>query len=624
MMNRHKMKELIDSLLEGDISEADFVKLEAELSVDDDLRKEYLKRVALSSLLEVEAENTIASDGEGDVSPPLAVDSNASYSNTWRWIAGSGLLVVASAAFLIWFRNPVQTPPGRTLTPTQTASTPAQIEKAVKLLNEMIGDAKTDGEIDEDERTAIIEHVESRDLESAAAGMFMDALQKTANAGATGYGVISGQHDVIWADGDTHPTGSLLPTKHLKLTRGVVQVELFSGVSVVLEGPAEFEVTSPMHMQVASGKLRAHVPEPAHGFRVSTLEGDVVDLGTDFAVDVSSTRSEFHVLEGEIEVESKGNKTRRLTKGQAISSSGGGLSDLTADSKRFVGQNEIVGRLQDARKSRREEWLLWSEQRRKDPRLVALYQLGQLNQPSNNVDWRSDRRIANLAGSQLTQKNDASQTPIAAPVASGGAVVAAVRTTDRWQHRDGALDFSPTGSRVRLTVPGEYQSLTLMCWVKINSLDRWYNSLFLTDGHNLHEPHWQIMDDGRLFFSVKKRDDWNPDIGEKDKHVYYSPAIWDNSLSGRWIMLSTVYDVDARRVTHYMNGQLKSEEEIPEEYLVERVSIGNASLCNWSLPERDEPKFAVRNLNGSLDEFALFSAALSADEIQEMYEHGKP
>ena len=93
----------------------------------------------------------------------------------------------------------------------------------------------------------------------------------------------------------------------------------------------------------------------------------------------------------------------------------------------------------------------------------------------------------------------------ASPVGEG-AVVGAARDADRWGTAGEALDFSPTGSRVRVVVPGQYGSLTLMTWVKINSLDRWYSSLFLTDGHELHEPHWQIIDDGRLFFSVKKRD----------------------------------------------------------------------------------------------------------------------
>ncbi|MEO8270637.1 MAG: hypothetical protein ABI557_13020, partial [Aureliella sp.] len=56
--------------------------------------------------------------------------------------------------------------------------------------------------------------------------------------------------------------------------------------------------------------------------------------------------------------------------------------------------------------------------------------------------------------------------------------------TDRWGRNDSALDFSPIGSRVRVEVPGSHHGLTLNCWVKINSIDRWYSSLFLTDGHD--------------------------------------------------------------------------------------------------------------------------------------------
>ncbi len=557
-MNRHKFKELVDALLEGELSEAEFLELEAELTVDPELRREYLDRIALTTLLEAEANaEVIEPDERPSVSP--SNDKGA-----WlRFAIGVTVICATAAGFML---SPNLFPPDDSKT-LQASST-------------------------EDE--------------------------------AAGYGVISGQDDVVWTDQQARSTGSLIPTGTLSLANGVVQMELFSGVSVVVEGPAEFAVSSPMHMTIQSGKLRAHVPEPAHGFRVTTRDGDIVDLGTDFAVDVGNTQSELHVLDGEVELHGSArnskSKVRRLTKGQALSITDGVVSTVQADSQRFVGQDEIVDRLKDARKNRREEWLSWSKQLRQDPRLIALYQVGLEPNASSTTDaeWRANRRIRNQATNTSTGQEQPRE------LASEGAVVAAARTTDRWQHRDGALDFSPTGSRVRLTVPGQYGALTLMCWVKINSLDRWYNSLFLTDGHERHEPHWQIMDDGRLFFSVKKRDQWDRSKGERDKHIYYSPPFWDNSLSGQWLMIATVYDVDQRCVTHYVNGQMISEEAIPSEYLVEQVSIGNASVCNWSQPERDDPKFAVRNLNGSLDEFAMFSTALSREEIQEMYDRGKP
>ena len=62
-------------------------------------------------------------------------------------------------------------------------------------------------------------------------------------------------------------------------------------------------------------------------------------------------------------------------------------------------------------------------------------------------------------------------------------------------------------TEVRVEILGEFDSLTFACWVKIDSLDRWYNSLFLTDHYNQGEPHWQILDTGQLFFSVRHKAD---------------------------------------------------------------------------------------------------------------------
>ena len=90
------------------------------------------------------------------------------------------------------------------------------------------------------------------------------------------------------------------------------------------------------------------------------------------------------------------------------------------------------------------------------------------------------------------------------------------------------------------------------------------------------------------------------------------------------MQIATVYDVDARRVTHYLDGRPISSEAVPDDYLVEEVKIGAASIGNWSEPNRSDPSFAVRNLNGAIDEFSIYSEALSAEEIARLYTIGKP
>lgn len=534
-MSPEERSKLMAALIEGDISETDLLRLEAEFSIDPDLRKEYYRQVELTALLEEQAEIQ---------QPNVTEFTNFNYSGNFVGMAAAIALLLMVAFYFIHNSQ------------KNTDST-------------LPVSAKKESEVN-------------------------------------GYAVIAAQADVEWTgnEADSTQKGSLISEKWFQMNAGLVQLEMFSGATVFIEGPATFRTLSPMDLEVVQGKIRVNVPVPAQGFKVHTRAGEVVDQGTEFALNVQPSEMNLYVVEGEVEWWPSEGAMSRFSEGAGArwtqSSEQEQLQTVSTDS---ITQDDFVKRLSDSRSTRLRRWEQYKEQLKKDPRLVVYYLMGETRTGA--------RKILNLAKVNSEGKEE-------------GSVVAAREANNRWGLPHQALDFSPTGSRVRLKVTDPLNSLTLLCWVKINSLDRWYNSLFLTDGHELHEPHWQIMDDGRLFFSVKKNDQWDRSRGIKDKHIFYSPKFWDTSLSGQWLMIATTYDTENRQVTHYLNGRLLSQERIPEEYLVETVRIGNASLGNWGLPERDEPRFAVRNLNGSMDEFVLFNTALTQDEIYEIYANGKP
>ncbi|TWT50042.1 FecR protein [Thalassoglobus neptunius] len=549
-MTEQELMKLIDALLDGDISEADFLRLEAELSVDSKARKAYYDRTALTMLLE-----DSAAEVQGENVSTTKRRSSKRPESAWRK-AFAAMAIVCALLFglTVW----------------------------------LIGSSLLD-----DAGNKLVEN------ENGTSPRIEDKEDQ-----ATGFAVVMAQSDAVWGAGQSLHDGSLVPLGEIQLEQGVVQLELFSGVMVIVEGKARFSIESPMEMTVAEGQVRAQVPEPAQGFRVRTSGGEVVDLGTEFAIHAGPDSSEVHVLEGEIEWRPKTNVVRKLHEGEALRLiDDGDEQTIPANRSQFIGAAELYESLNAEKITKRARWNTYRKKLQEDERVVAWY--------SMDTPRSSRRRIANQAERGSMRAGE-------------GAVVAASPAQDRWGTEGAALDFSPTGSRVRLNISGELRSMTLSTWVRINSLDRWYNSLFLTDGHELNEPHWQIMDDGRLFFSVKKRDEFDRSRGERDKHIYYSPPFWNSSMSGQWLMLTTVYDVDAMKVTHYLNGDVISQERIPEEYVVEAVRIGNASLCNWGLPTREDPHFAVRNLNGSMDEFVIFSAALSALEVKDLYENGRP
>lgn len=525
-MTMHDRDQWIDELIDGSISEAEFLKLEAEMRVSPEARQAYYARLKLGDALNREAIR-------------LAPEEVGGVTSFWKPVF-SGLSGIAAII-------------------------------AVVLMGVFGWRLGVD-----------IATVDSSELEPIASG----------------YAVLAEYSEAVWENQPNLDRGDLLPPGLLRMESGIAQLELFSGVTVIIEGEAEFEIHSPMEMTVLKGRIRALVPTAAHGFKVSTLSGDVIDLGTEFALDVTSSHADMHVLEGEIEWHPNLKQKQLLTNGESLRWTALGQPESVGyEPGHFVGLADFERRFISQRRERRQSWSESTARMGADPRLIAYYPMNQ------TAGW--GRQLKDESGSGLD-----------------GTVVSARHAVDRWDHPGSALNFSPTGSRVRVSVPGEHHSMTFYCWARIDSLDRMYNSLFLTDGHELNEPHWQIMSDGRLFFSVKRRDA-EPGTG-KDKHIAYSPSFWDPSQSGKWFQIATVYDVDGQTTTHYVNGKPISQDRISDEYIVDTVRIGPASIGNWNEPTKGDPHFALRNLNGAIDEFALFSEALSAIEIAELYQKGRP
>lgn len=406
--------------------------------------------------------------------------------------------------------------------------------------------------------------------------------------------------DVMW-DANQSPleVGDALSPGRLAIKSGYAQIEFFCGATVVVEGPAELELRSPLLAQVRSGRLRAQVPPAARGFSLEVDDIKVVDLGTEFGLSVSPKGANVQVFDGEVELQQPGTEKRLLTAGKAlVRSADGKVSETEVTPDRFLDIRALESRAGDQRDQRYKQWKDWSEEFRRDKRLIAYYAF------DAEGDWL--RRL-HSSGEPANDELD-------------GAVVGAHQVAGRWRSK-GGLEFKRPGDRVRVQIPGEFSSLTFACWVKIDSLDRWYNSLFLTDGYEKGEPHWQILDGGQIYFSVRPVD--RQEQGRRDFKAL-SPSFWKPTMSGKWMHMAVTCDLDANVIIHYLNGNELSRHTVPESQLPATTRIGTASIGNWSIPTRPDAEFAIRNLNGSIDEFAILAAALSADEIREMYEHGKP
>jgi hypothetical protein len=103
-------------------------------------------------------------------------------------------------------------------------------------------------------------------------------------------------------DGQRPAEGDILAAGRLTLRSGRITLALLSGVTLTVEGPADFDLLAIDRVHCRRGKLRTRVPDGAEGFVVSTPGSAVVDLGTEIGLNVARDgKAHVMVFKGEAE-----------------------------------------------------------------------------------------------------------------------------------------------------------------------------------------------------------------------------------------------------------------------------------------------------------------------------------
>ncbi|MCH2206159.1 MAG: hypothetical protein MK132_09860 [Lentisphaerales bacterium] len=379
--------------------------------------------------------------------------------------------------------------------------------------------------------------------------------------------------------------GQQLEPGLLSLDKGIMQLELFSGVTLLIHGPAKLDIINPMHINLLIGKLRCQIPSQAKGFTINTNELNIVDLGTEFTIATTANKSDLFVNDGSVFIQDPENmkKLRTLSKDQGVS----------WQNKSFlpyqIGENEIT--------------------------FQQLAELDEMQHASKFLNWQKFAKTIRTRSDVIlfySFENQQAQTRTVLNESSinskdlDGAIVGAKWVEGRWPQKK-ALHFSSTGDRIKLNIPGEYQAMTFSCWIKIQSFDRWLSSLILTDGFDANELHWQLSDSGEIILGVRQTG-----------NIFSKPVISSQDL-GRWLHIATVYDPDKKEITHYLDGREVHKGKVSKTH---PIKLGKADIGNWTSNQRND--HSLRSLKSTLGEFIIFSSALGGKEIREIYEKGLP
>jgi len=130
--------------------------------------------------------------------------------------------------------------------------------------------------------------------------------------------------DCVW-DGPTRPEpGDRLAAGGLTLRQGIAEIRLANGVDLLLEAPAHLEIIDVANSALHAGRVVVRVPPTATGYAVDTPKARVVDLGTEFGVDVQADgETVVQVFAGTVVAELKtpdpsGQRNRRLVAGETV------------------------------------------------------------------------------------------------------------------------------------------------------------------------------------------------------------------------------------------------------------------------------------------------------------------
>jgi hypothetical protein len=411
-----------------------------------------------------------------------------------------------------------------------------------------------------------------------------------------GVAVITKMVGARWGDGSTVGLGSSVSPGRLRLEAGLVQFEFYRGAVVVAEGPAELEFLDADKMVFHQGKLRVRVPRQAEGFAVLSPHFELVDLGTEFGVRVAEDGSgNVRVYEGKVELYEAGTARSAKTRHEVLAdenvsvSNTGNFESAVVEAETFVSSATL---LQMANAEDRDAMIRWQTFRgriQNDPRVIAYF------------DFQNEREEPRVLRSQSKQSAGENGSVL------DGAIVGCSWAEGRWASKD-SLEFKRPSDRVRIHLPGKHRSLTYSAWVRIDGIDRRFNSLVLTNGYDAGEAHWQLRSNGCLSLGLKTP------VGHVE---YVSKQFIDITRLGKWFHLATVYDSGNSEVVFYIDGKVISRHPVTTPLM--EVQLGDTEIGNWGTPPSYSPT-KIRNLNGRMDEHILFGEALGPDEIRRIHQ----
>lgn len=183
-----------------------------------------------------------------------------------------------------------------------------------------------------------------------------------------------------------------------------------------------------------------------------------------------------------------------------------------------------------------------------------------------------------------------------------------ILTEDRFGNPDNAYWFDGGDDHINIAetemIHGISEQITISAWVKPNS--QYYNTIVSKGG-------------GSSSFMLQFAKFLRPGVYYKGLDIDYNGAedYWGRVLpfttveEAEWVHIATTYSNVSNQALIYVNGTLIHSSPATGDILTESSDLRIGARINTNYPEY---------FSGSIDEVVIYSRALSADEINELYQ----
>jgi hypothetical protein len=423
-----------------------------------------------------------------------------------------------------------------------------------------------------------------------------------------------------------HPSSPVSLGDKFALLSGLLEITYDTGAKVILQGPVTYEVESPAGGFLSIGKLTARVdnsktkdqrpktedPNPKSPnlqiskFVIRTPSATVTDLGTEFGVEVSKTGDvTSHVFRGMVEVQPAGSGGKGRVEAIRLHASDSvqvhrqpaegtiRVCRVTIDPASFVRVEQFSKIAEQRRLRPLDRWIAYSKQLRRDSALVAYYTFEKAG-ANNSV-------LPNLSS-------------------AGGVLDGHVEGAEWVYGRlpgKYALMFHGPNSGDKVILPEQQRfnfagPFSIAMWLRSERFPQVCQAL-ITKG----DASWRLylydhqLNGSRLAFDTDNAA--APIKGGKSEHrVKGQTSVGD----GQWHLAVVTYEPlgDRARKRLYVDGRLDAEDARAPLLAQNADPVWLGANSGW-------PGHEFRNW---IDEVAILSRALSAEEVTAIFAAGNP